>query len=151
MIHTEYPIEFAFYCAMKNRVWGVWACYFGPSPTGIFRTLNFRFQRRDGRADNFDFFPAKLPGFTSVRVQSCHRNSRRSYGSRTKKICKQQTNANNLRLIERARDLAQWKMRGNERDCDFPTVKDGLEGMLFIATAVQSAKGGAVWIKMANG
>ncbi len=36
-------------------------------------------------------------------------------------------------------------------DCDFPTVKDGLEGMLFIATAVQSAKGGAVWTKMANG
>ena len=36
-------------------------------------------------------------------------------------------------------------------DYDFPTVKDGLEGMLFIATAVQSAKGGAVWTKMANG
>jgi predicted dehydrogenase len=36
-------------------------------------------------------------------------------------------------------------------DCDFPTVKDGLEGMLFIATAVQSAKGGAAWTKMANG
>ena len=33
-------------------------------------------------------------------------------------------------------------------DCDFPTVKDGVEGMLFIATAVRSAKGGAVWTKM---
>jgi predicted dehydrogenase len=33
-------------------------------------------------------------------------------------------------------------------DCDFPTVKDGVEGMLFIATAVRSAKGGAVWTSM---
>jgi predicted dehydrogenase len=31
---------------------------------------------------------------------------------------------------------------------DFPTVDDGLEGMAFIAAAVQSAKGGAVWAKM---
>jgi predicted dehydrogenase len=35
-------------------------------------------------------------------------------------------------------------------DCDFPTVKDGVEGMLFIATAVKSAKGGAVWARMSN-
>jgi predicted dehydrogenase len=34
-------------------------------------------------------------------------------------------------------------------DCDFPTVKDGVEGMLFIATAVRSAKAGAVWTSMA--
>jgi predicted dehydrogenase len=33
-------------------------------------------------------------------------------------------------------------------DCDFPTVKDGVEGMLFIAAAVRSAKGGAVWTSM---
>jgi predicted dehydrogenase len=33
-------------------------------------------------------------------------------------------------------------------DCDFPSVKDGVEGMLFIATAVRSAKGGAVWTRM---
>jgi predicted dehydrogenase len=31
---------------------------------------------------------------------------------------------------------------------DFPTVDDGLEGMAFIATAVQSAKAGGVWAKM---
>lgn len=31
---------------------------------------------------------------------------------------------------------------------DFPTVEDGVEGMAFITTAVQSAKGGAVWTKM---
>ena len=31
---------------------------------------------------------------------------------------------------------------------DFPSVKDGVEGMLFIATAVRSAKGGAVWTRM---
>ena len=36
-------------------------------------------------------------------------------------------------------------------DCDFPTVKDGVEGMLFVATAVRSAKGGAVWTKMEDG
>jgi predicted dehydrogenase len=35
-------------------------------------------------------------------------------------------------------------------DCDFPTVKDGVEGMLFVATAVRSAKDGAVWTKMVN-
>ncbi len=34
-------------------------------------------------------------------------------------------------------------------DCDFPTVHDGVEGMLFIATAVRSAKAGAVWTSMA--
>jgi predicted dehydrogenase len=33
-------------------------------------------------------------------------------------------------------------------DCDFPTVHDGVEGMLFIATAVRSAKAGAVWTGM---
>ena len=31
---------------------------------------------------------------------------------------------------------------------DFPTVEDGVEGMAFIAAAVQSAKGGGTWIKM---
>jgi predicted dehydrogenase len=35
-------------------------------------------------------------------------------------------------------------------DCDFPTVHDGVEGMLFIATAVRSAKAGAVWTSMAR-
>jgi predicted dehydrogenase len=34
-------------------------------------------------------------------------------------------------------------------DCDFPTVDSGVEGMAFIATAVQSAKAGGVWTKMA--
>ena len=33
-------------------------------------------------------------------------------------------------------------------DLDFPTVDDGVEGMAFIATAVQSAKAGSVWAKM---
>jgi len=33
-------------------------------------------------------------------------------------------------------------------DCDFPTVDDGVEGMAFIATAVQSAKAGGVWTRM---
>jgi hypothetical protein len=33
-------------------------------------------------------------------------------------------------------------------DCDFPTVDDGVDGMAFIATAVQSAKAGGVWTKM---
>jgi predicted dehydrogenase len=35
-------------------------------------------------------------------------------------------------------------------DCDFPTIDDGVEGMAFIATAVQSAKAGGVWTRMAN-
>jgi predicted dehydrogenase len=35
-------------------------------------------------------------------------------------------------------------------DCDFPTVDDGVIGMAFIATAVQSAKNGAVWTKFAK-
>jgi hypothetical protein len=33
-------------------------------------------------------------------------------------------------------------------DCDFPTVDSGVEGMAFIATAVQSANAGGVWTKM---
>jgi len=35
-------------------------------------------------------------------------------------------------------------------DCDFPTVDDGVEGMAFIATAVQSAKAGGVWTRMTD-
>ena len=31
---------------------------------------------------------------------------------------------------------------------DFPTVDDGVEGMAFIAAAVESAKGGGIWTKM---
>ena len=34
------------------------------------------------------------------------------------------------------------------RDCDFPTVDDGVAGMAFIATAVESASKGGVWTKM---
>jgi len=33
-------------------------------------------------------------------------------------------------------------------DCDFPTIDDGVEGMAFIATAVESAKAGGVWTRM---
>jgi hypothetical protein len=33
-------------------------------------------------------------------------------------------------------------------DVDFPTVDDGVIGMAFIATAVKSAKNGAVWTKL---
>ena len=33
-------------------------------------------------------------------------------------------------------------------DLDYPTVEDGVEGMAFIAAAVQSAKGGSIWTKM---
>ncbi len=35
-------------------------------------------------------------------------------------------------------------------ECDFPTVDDGVEGMAFIATAVQSAKAGGVWTRMTD-
>ncbi len=30
-------------------------------------------------------------------------------------------------------------------DCDFPTIDDGVAGMAFLATAVESAKAGGVW------
>ena len=33
-------------------------------------------------------------------------------------------------------------------DSDFPTIDDGVEGMAFIATAVESAKAGGVWTRM---
>ena len=33
-------------------------------------------------------------------------------------------------------------------DVDYPTVEDGVLGMAFIATAVASAKSGAVWTKL---
>ena len=35
-------------------------------------------------------------------------------------------------------------------DCDYPTVDDGVEGMAFIATAVESAKAGGIWTRMAD-
>ena len=34
------------------------------------------------------------------------------------------------------------------KDCDFPTVDDGVAGMAFIATAVESARKGGVWTKL---
>jgi predicted dehydrogenase len=53
--------------------------------------------------------------------------------------------------LEAARAIeAEVNGRSIPADCDFPTVKDGVEGMLFIATAVRSAKGGAVWTPMAT-
>lgn len=33
-------------------------------------------------------------------------------------------------------------------DLDFPTIEDGVEGMAFIETAVQSSRSGAVWTKL---
>jgi hypothetical protein len=35
-----------------------------------------------------------------------------------------------------------------EGDYTFPTVHDGLRGMLFIETAVESAKAGSAWLKL---
>jgi predicted dehydrogenase len=35
-------------------------------------------------------------------------------------------------------------------DCDFPTVDDGVEGMAFVATVVQSAKAGGAWTRMVD-
>jgi predicted dehydrogenase len=53
--------------------------------------------------------------------------------------------------IEAARaieaEVDGWAIPG---DCDFPTVDDGVEGMAFIATAVQSAKAGCVWARMVD-
>ncbi|MCD6375718.1 MAG: Gfo/Idh/MocA family oxidoreductase [Caldisericaceae bacterium] len=45
------------------------------------------------------------------------------------------------------------RLTGNEPDSlalDFPDVNDGLRGMIFIDTVVQSARKGAVWQKMEN-
>jgi predicted dehydrogenase len=37
------------------------------------------------------------------------------------------------------------------KDLDFPTIDDGVEGMVFIETAVKSAKAGAKWVKFPKG
>ena len=53
--------------------------------------------------------------------------------------------------VEAARAIeAEVDGQAIPRDCDFPTVDDGVEGMAFIATAVQSAKAGGVWTRMAD-
>ena len=52
-------------------------------------------------------------------VQTRDGNPRAAFGSTVKKIGEQQTNADDLRLLECARNLAQWNMRRNERDSDF--------------------------------
>jgi hypothetical protein len=33
-------------------------------------------------------------------------------------------------------------------DCDFPNVEDGVAGMAFVETAVESATNGGAWTKM---
>jgi predicted dehydrogenase len=53
--------------------------------------------------------------------------------------------------VEAARAIeAEVNGQGIPHDCDFPTVDDGVEGMAFIATAVQSAKAGGVWTRMVD-
>jgi predicted dehydrogenase len=53
--------------------------------------------------------------------------------------------------VEAARAIeAEVDGRAIPGDCDFPTVDDGVEGMAFIATAVQSAKAGCVWTRMVD-
>jgi predicted dehydrogenase len=50
-----------------------------------------------------------------------------------------------------AADTIRAAILGEKADglaLDFPTVEDGLRGMLFIETAVKSSKAGAVWTKM---
>jgi predicted dehydrogenase len=51
--------------------------------------------------------------------------------------------------LEAARAIeAQNEGKPIPADSDFPTVDDGVEGMAFIATAVESAKNGSTWAKM---
>jgi predicted dehydrogenase len=51
--------------------------------------------------------------------------------------------------VEAARAIeAEVNGKPLPNDLDFPTVEDGVKGMAFIATAVQSAKAGATWTKM---
>jgi predicted dehydrogenase len=53
--------------------------------------------------------------------------------------------------VEAARAIeAEVNGQGIPHDCDFPTIDDGVEGMAFIATAVQSAKAGGVWTRMVD-
>jgi predicted dehydrogenase len=51
--------------------------------------------------------------------------------------------------VEAARAIeAEVEGKPIPSDVDFPTVEDGVMGMAFIATAVKSAKNGAVWTKL---
>ncbi|HVS52969.1 MAG TPA: Gfo/Idh/MocA family oxidoreductase [Opitutaceae bacterium] len=43
---------------------------------------------------------------------------------------------------------AEVEGRARPKDLDFPTIDDGVEGMLFIATAVKSSRAGAKWLKL---
>jgi predicted dehydrogenase len=42
---------------------------------------------------------------------------------------------------------AEVEGKSAPKDLDFPTIDDGVEGMVFIETAVKSAKAGARWVK----
>jgi predicted dehydrogenase len=51
--------------------------------------------------------------------------------------------------LEAARAIeAEVSSEPPPKDLDFPTVDDGVKGMAFITTAVQSAKNGSIWTKM---
>ena len=51
--------------------------------------------------------------------------------------------------IEAARAIkAETSGRRIPEDCDFPTVEDGVAGMAFVETAVESATNGGAWTKM---
>lgn len=53
-------------------------------------------------------------------------------------------------IYQEAARAIEAEVRGQPlpEDVDVPTVNDGVEGMAFIAAAVQSAKSGGVWTKM---
>jgi predicted dehydrogenase len=55
--------------------------------------------------------------------------------------------ANTYRKATRA-IYAEVSGEPTPQDLDFPTVEDGVEGMVFITGAVQSAKGGGIWTRL---
>jgi len=53
--------------------------------------------------------------------------------------------------IEAARAInAETSGQRIPENCDFPGVEDGVAGMDFVETAVESATNGGVWTKMKN-
>jgi hypothetical protein len=51
--------------------------------------------------------------------------------------------------IEAARAIgAETSGQRIPEDCDFPSVEDGVAGMAFVETAVESATNGGAWTKM---
>jgi hypothetical protein len=78
----------------------------------------------DGGGDNFGLFAADRAGFAGVGIQARYRDARSGDSAAAEESFEQPSHPDNLFCAQRTRDVAQWKMNGNESDREFPAGEE---------------------------